>query len=48
MHALTRKERLLAAIGLSVFAAIVPLAFEAYCDPTLLIDFANNIRLLCS
>ena len=48
MHALTRKEKLLSAIGLGVFAAIVLLAFKAYSDPTLLIDFANSIRLLCS
>jgi len=38
----------LSAIGLSVFAAIVLLAFSAYADPELLINFANNIRLLCS
>jgi hypothetical protein len=47
MHALTRKEKLLSVIGVSVFAAIVLLAFKAYTDPAMLIDFANNIRLLC-
>jgi len=48
MHALTRKETLLSVIGFSVFAAVVLLAFGAYADPELLINFANNIRLLCS
>lgn len=43
-----RKERLLAALGLGVFAAIVLLAFKAYTDPAMLIDFANNLRYLCS
>ena len=48
MHALTRKEMLLSAVGLGIFAAIVLLAFSAYADPELLIDFANNLRYLCS
>ena len=38
---MTRKEKLLSAIGLGVFAAIVLLAFNAYVDPAMLIDFAN-------
>ena len=48
MHALTRREMLLSAIGLGIFAAIAALAFSAYANPELLIDFANNLRYLCS
>jgi len=48
MHALTHREMLLSAIGLGIFAAIVLLAFSAYTNPELLIDFANNLRYLCS
>ena len=36
MHALTRREMLLSAIGLGVFATIVALAFSAYADPELI------------
>jgi hypothetical protein len=43
---MTREEKLLSAIGVGVFAAIVLLAFSAYVDPAMLIDFAN-LRL-CS
>jgi hypothetical protein len=38
---MTREEKLLSAIGLGVFAAIVLLAFSAYVNPAMLIDFAN-------
>ena len=34
-------EKLLSAIGLGVFAAILLLAFSAYVNPAMLIDFAN-------
>ena len=43
---MTRQEKLLSAIGLAVFAAIVLLVFRAYFNPAMLIDFAN-LRL-CS
>ncbi len=43
---MTFQEKLLSAIGLGVFAAIVFLVFSAYVDPAMLIDFAN-LRL-CS
>jgi len=43
---MTRREKLVAAIGLGVFAALVLLAFNAYVNPAMLIDFAN-LRL-CS
>ena len=43
---MTRKEKLLSAIGLGVFAALMLLAFDAYVNPAMLIDFAN-LRL-CS
>lgn len=38
---MTREEKLLSAIGLGVFAAILLLAFSAYVNPAMLIDFAN-------
>jgi len=38
---MTRKEKLLSAIGLGVFAALMLLAFNAYVNPAMLIDFAN-------
>jgi len=38
---MTREEKLLSAIGLGVFAAIVLLAFSAYVNPEMLIDFAS-------
>lgn len=41
-----RRKIISAAIGLSVFAGVVALAFAAYADPAMLIDFAN-IRI-CS
>ena len=43
---MTRERKLVSAIGLGVFAAIVALVFGAYVDPAMLIDFAN-IRI-CS
>ena len=43
---MTRKEKLLSAIGLCAFAAIVLLALNAYVNPAMLIEFAN-LRL-CS
>jgi hypothetical protein len=43
---MTREEKLLSAIGLGVFAALLLLAFSAYLNPAMLIDFAN-LRL-CS
>ena len=43
---MTRREKLLSAIGLGALAAIVLLAFNAYVNPAMLIDFAN-LRL-CS
>jgi len=36
-----REEKILSGIGLGVFAAIVLLAFSAYVNPAMLIDFAN-------
>jgi len=36
-----REEKILSAIGLGVLAAIVLLAFSAYVNPAMLIDFAN-------
>jgi len=44
---MTRKEKILSAIGVAVFGAVVLLAFSAYVSPSMLIDFAN-LRLLCS
>jgi hypothetical protein len=44
---MTLKEKMLSAIGVAVFGAIVLLAFSAYVSPAMLIDFAN-LRLLCS
>ena len=41
-----REEKILSGIGLGVFAAMLLLAFSAYLDPAMLIDFAN-LRL-CS
>jgi hypothetical protein len=38
---MTREEKLLSAIGLGVFAALLLLAFSAYVNPAMLIDFAN-------
>ena len=38
---MTRKEKILSAIGVGVFGAIVLLAFSAYLNPAMLIDFAN-------
>jgi hypothetical protein len=38
---MTRVEKLLSAIGLGVFAVILLLAFSAYVNPAMLIDFAN-------
>ena len=38
---MTLKEKLAAAIGAAVFAAIALLALKAYVDPAMLIDFAN-------
>jgi len=38
---MTRVEKLLSAIGLGVFAAMLLLAFSAYVNPAMLIDFAN-------
>ena len=43
---MTSRTKLLSAIGLVVFTAIVVLAFRAYFTPAMLIDFAN-LRL-CS
>jgi len=43
---MTGKEKLLSAMGLGVFAALVALALNAYVNPAMLIDFAN-LRL-CS
>jgi hypothetical protein len=43
---MTREEKLLSAIGLGVFAALLLLAFSAYLNPAMLIDFAS-LRL-CS
>jgi hypothetical protein len=40
------KMKLISAIGLGAFAAIVLLALSGYVDPAMLIDFAN-IRI-CS
>jgi hypothetical protein len=42
----TAKKKLISAIGLGVFAAVVLLVFAGYVDPAMLIDFAN-IRI-CS
>jgi hypothetical protein len=42
---MTRQEKILTAIGLAVFAAIVVVVFRAYLGPEMLIDFV--IRL-CS
>ncbi len=38
---MTREEKLLSAIGLGVFAAILLLAFSACFNPAMLIDFAS-------
>jgi len=38
---MTRKEKILSAIGVAAFGAIVLLAFSAYLHPAMLIDFAN-------
>ena len=43
---MTRKDKLLSAIGLGAFVAVVLLAMSAYADPAMLLDFAN-IRI-CS
>jgi hypothetical protein len=43
---MTRKEKLLAVIGLGAFVVIVQIALNAYVNPSMLIDFAN-LRL-CS
>ena len=40
------KRKLISAIGLGVFAAVLVLVLSAYVDPAMLIDFAN-IRI-CS
>jgi hypothetical protein len=42
---MSRQEKILAAIGLAVFVAIVVVVFRAYLGPEMLIDFV--IRL-CS
>jgi len=38
---MTRRKKLLSAIGLGVFAAAVLLALSAYLSPAMLIDLAN-------
>jgi len=38
---MTRRKKLLSAIGLGVFAAVVLLALSAYLGPAMLIDLAN-------
>jgi len=38
---MTRRKKLLSAIGLGAFAVIVLLALSAYLSPTMLIDLAN-------
>jgi len=38
---MTRRKKLLSAIGLGAFAAIVLLALSAYLSPAMLIDLAN-------
>lgn len=43
---MTREQKLLLAIGLGVFGAVVLLALSGYVHPAMLIDFAN-IRI-CS
>ena len=43
---MTHRDKLLSAVGLTVFAVIILLALGAYVGPAMLIDFAN-LRL-CS
>ena len=43
---MTREGKIISAIGLGAFAAVVLLAFSGYVNPAMLIDFAN-IRI-CS
>jgi hypothetical protein len=38
---MTRRKKLLSAIGLGVFAAVVLFALSAYLSPAMLIDLAN-------
>ena len=38
---MTREQKIMSAIGLAVFAAIVALALRGYVHPAMLIDFAN-------
>jgi len=38
---MTRRKKLLSAIGWGVFAAVVLLALSAYLSPAMLIDLAN-------
>ena len=39
---MTRKKKILSALGFTLFGAIVLLAFSAYLDPAMLLDFANT------
>ena len=43
---MTREQKMMSAIGLAAFAAVVALALSGYLHPAMLIDFAN-IRI-CS
>jgi hypothetical protein len=38
---MTRKQKILSAIGMTVFGAVVLLAFSGYVNPAMLLDFAN-------
>lgn len=38
---MTREQKIMSAIGLAVFAAIVAFALSGYVHPAMLIDFAN-------
>jgi hypothetical protein len=38
---MTREQKLMSAIGIGVFAAVVALALSGYLHPAMLIDFAN-------
>lgn len=42
---MSRNERIVAALGLAVFAAILALAFQAYSAPGLIVEFATFIGL---
>ena len=42
---LTRQQKILSALGLVVFAALVAIAFQGYFTPAMLVDFVVR---LCS